>query len=47
MDQSWQITAANIANALWATELATQINTQYSNLLQIGVLKSSNKCHCL
>lgn len=42
IDQSWQITAANIANALWATELATQINTQYSNLLQIGVLSSNN-----
>ncbi|WP_215398645.1 lytic polysaccharide monooxygenase [Rheinheimera oceanensis] len=42
IDESWQITNANIGNALWATELATQINTQYSNLLQIGVLNGDN-----
>lgn len=42
IDESWQITNANIGNALWATELATQINTQYSNLLQIGVLSGDN-----
>jgi predicted carbohydrate-binding protein with CBM5 and CBM33 domain len=42
IDESWQITHANIGNALWATELATQINTQYSNLLQIGVLNDDN-----
>ena len=42
IDQSWQITANNIANALWATELAAQVNTQYSNLLQIGLLNGDN-----
>ncbi|WP_408015057.1 hypothetical protein [Rheinheimera lutimaris] len=42
IDQSRQITANNIANALWATELAAQINTQYSNLLQIGLLNGDN-----
>ena len=42
IDESWQITNANIGIALWATELATQINTQYSNLLQIGVLSGDN-----
>lgn len=38
LDQRWQITAENIANHAWATELAAQVNTQHANLLQIGVL---------
>jgi predicted carbohydrate-binding protein with CBM5 and CBM33 domain len=42
IDESWQITNANIGNALWATELAAQVNTQYSNLLQIGVLSGDS-----
>ncbi|KKO45098.1 chitin-binding protein [Arsukibacterium ikkense] len=42
IDQHWQISSSNIANALWATELAAQVNTQYSNLLQLGVLHGEN-----
>ena len=42
VDERWQITASNINNALWATELAAQVNTQYSHLLQIGVLSGDN-----
>ena len=42
IDESWQITSSNIANALWATELAAQVNTQHSNLLQLGLLNGDN-----
>ncbi|MEO3877660.1 lytic polysaccharide monooxygenase [Rheinheimera fenheensis] len=42
IDERWQITNANIGNALWATELAAQVNTQHSNLLQLGQLNGDN-----
>ncbi|MEW5682074.1 MAG: lytic polysaccharide monooxygenase [Pseudomonadota bacterium] len=42
IDERWQITTSNIANALWATELAAQVNTQHSNLLQLGLLNGDN-----
>lgn len=42
IDERWQITSSNISNTLWATELAAQVNTQYSHLLQIGVLSGEN-----
>ncbi|PKM17932.1 MAG: chitin-binding protein [Gammaproteobacteria bacterium HGW-Gammaproteobacteria-15] len=42
IDEHWQITAANITNQLWISELAAQVNTQHSNLLQIGVLNGDN-----